>query len=110
VKATTIGEQSRAFSVVHVLVHHLPHLPAASIELSSWHGDGGTSTLVTIHLHDTLSDFETWREALGIDPDAVTASLSSHRLALRAATVRDGVEINVIAYGEPVPAAAHMTA
>ncbi|WP_329313704.1 hypothetical protein [Streptomyces sp. NBC_01262] len=108
-KAETVQEQLTSISFVYALAHQHPSLPAAAIELSPWTGFDTTTTRVIISLHserpEPFADFEAWREALGLTPDDVTyRTLRPGLETLRTATVRGGIEVELIAYRKPVNA------
>jgi hypothetical protein len=55
-----------------LLVNNHPHLPAPVIRFQRFSGeDGAVARGVQLSLHDNLSEFEQWRQALDIDPDTV---------------------------------------
>lgn len=63
----TLASQKKAIEAAATIARVFPHLPAAQIGVSHVYPDQ-----VEISLHESLADFEAWREALGILPDAVS--------------------------------------
>ncbi|ARF56623.1 hypothetical protein [Streptomyces gilvosporeus] len=55
---------------------------------------------VVISLHRDLDDFELWREALGIRPEAVTYQMLTTSAVLSAETEWCGTWVEVHAYGQ----------
>lgn len=78
------------------------YLPVTDVSVQTIYRDGQFGPAVVISVHDGLTDFEAWREALGIDTDDVKLSLLASAAALRAEAQWCGTWIEVHGYG-PLP-------
>lgn len=88
----TLGHLATAFS----------HLPATDMAVKTVYESDEFRPAVVISLHDGLTDFEAWREVLGIRPEDVKHRLLTMAVSLAAATEWGGVWIEVHGYG-PLP-------
>jgi hypothetical protein len=78
------------------LVVQFGDLPAAYITIHQpWKG---AASKLDFNI-DTPTDFEQWRIALGIAPDAVSLHPHSRESWVAASTVRDGITIHISAHG-----------
>ncbi|GGT54268.1 hypothetical protein [Streptomyces purpureus] len=81
--------------VLRLLATDFGHLPAPAVHLS-----GIFPNRLELSLHDDLAEFETWRDALGIAPDAVKHSTQSdgRTRVLKASVEYAGAELELVAY------------
>ncbi|MET8534749.1 hypothetical protein ABZV67_23210 [Streptomyces sp. NPDC005065] len=77
-------------------------LPTTDVAVHTTYRPDEFGAVIVISLHDGLTDFEAWREALEIAPDDVRLSLLPTAASLRAETEWGGVWIEVHGYG-PLP-------
>lgn len=101
----TIADQAAVLRLTRSLAADFPHLPAGRLQV-----DSICPNELTMSFHSSGSSFggfEAWREALAIDPDSVTHSLQSGDMTavLCAVTERDGVRVELVAYGPNLPVA-----
>ncbi|WP_050503071.1 hypothetical protein [Streptomyces monomycini] len=93
---TTLADQQAALDVAASLARTHGHLPAAHIRTTAIFRDQ-----VDISLHDSLADFEAWREGLGIDPTAVDHALyADGQMYLQARTAFLGLTVEITGYGK----------
>ncbi|MEU2873782.1 hypothetical protein ABZ769_32035 [Streptomyces olivoreticuli] len=69
-KPTTVGGQGPAIEALYRILNQFPYLPAADITAETMM-PRQLSPGVSIHVHGSLADFESWREALGLDTATV---------------------------------------
>ncbi|NEA57977.1 hypothetical protein G3I60_28410 [Streptomyces sp. SID13666] len=74
-------------------------LPATDVQVKTTYADGGMRPVVVVSAHEGLSDFEAWREILGIRPEDVFYRELSTSAVLLAQTLWDGVRVEIHAYG-----------
>ncbi|MBT2383096.1 hypothetical protein [Streptomyces sp. ISL-11] len=67
----TIGDQGPVIEALYRLLNTFPHLPAADLRVGTVILRSRVVEGISITLHSSFSDFETWREALGIDVNTV---------------------------------------
>ncbi len=98
----TIRDQDRAILALRVLATEFPHLPAADflIGIVCPPGQGGEQG-VRVGLHGSLTDFEVWREALGIDPATVVRRELPDFQTLTTYTSFAGATVELIGFGDP---------
>ncbi|MET9916235.1 hypothetical protein ABZZ04_04005 [Streptomyces sp. NPDC006435] len=99
--APTMSGLSAGLGVAVSLVERFPDLPVLSVAVAAHCPDR-----VDLTAYDSLSAFEKWRSALGIDPARV--SMDAERgvgplMWLEAETVVDGVTARLVGFGQ-VPA------
>ncbi|MFD8545789.1 hypothetical protein [Streptomyces sp. NPDC059649] len=92
-----------AISTLDRLADTFGHLPATDMSVHTAYDPQlrRDRAAVVISVHDGLSDFELWREALGIRPEAVTYRLLPTGESLTAETEWDGTWVEVHGYGPP---------
>ncbi|QCX81165.1 hypothetical protein C9F11_37910 [Streptomyces sp. YIM 121038] len=66
------ADLSRPMALLRLLALDHPDLPAADVQISPIYPDR-----LTLSIHNNLSAFEAWREALGLDPAEVKHKLQS---------------------------------
>jgi hypothetical protein len=88
-----------ALLALRVLSAEYPDLPAPCVSVSTVYPDR-----LDLALHDDLSAFEAWREALGIDPGAVAYGEQSggRTRVLSALTDYAGARIRLTGFGTVV--------
>lgn len=69
---TTFADLSRPLALLRLLAADHPNLPAPHVGVSPHHPHS-----LALSVHGDLGGFEAWREALGIDPDAVRHNTQS---------------------------------
>lgn len=69
---TTFADLSRPMALLNLLVADHPNLPAVNVLISRH-----APNRLQLDIHGNLTVFETWREALGIDPSTVRRNLQS---------------------------------
>ncbi|MGW1160428.1 hypothetical protein ACWD48_19850 [Streptomyces sp. NPDC002519] len=69
---TTIADLSRPMTLLRLLAVDHPDLPAPHANVSPHRPD-----VLQLSVHNDLSAFEAWREALDVDPEAVRHNLQS---------------------------------
>lgn len=99
----TMADLAAALRLTRLLAADFPHLPAGHL-----HVDDICPDQLVMSFHKGFGDFEAWREALNIDPDSVTHKLSGgdSTVVLRAVAKRDGVRVELVAYGPNLPTVA----
>ncbi|MEU3066071.1 hypothetical protein ABZ712_03950 [Streptomyces sp. NPDC006906] len=101
--APTMSGLSAAVTVLASLMSRFPDLPAVDVHVSTVFPDQ-----VEMSAHNDLAAFESWREALGIDPWAVVHRVQSRGTTrvLDAQTVFTGIRLRLVGYAEiPAPVA-----
>ncbi|MFH8786302.1 hypothetical protein [Streptomyces roseoverticillatus] len=68
--AKTIGEHGAAIKALNQLLHQFPHLPASTVRVSTLITPAGIGPGIEV-TPASLTDFEVWREALNVEPEAV---------------------------------------
>jgi hypothetical protein len=94
----TLAQQRTALAALTYMSGAFGHLPGAHFALSTIYPDQ-----VDISLHDGASDFEVWREALGIPTDAVQLK-GREAPHLKATAAFAGATVELIAYTVDIPA------
>ncbi len=92
---TTFADLSAPLALMRLLAADHPNLPAPHVGVSP-----NYPHRLTLSVHGDLGKFEAWREALGIDPDAVRRNTQSGGTTLvlsAAATVADA-HVELIGY------------
>ncbi|MYR28642.1 MULTISPECIES: hypothetical protein [unclassified Streptomyces] len=92
---TLLMNQGSALAAAQGLMAQHPLLPAAEVTLTK---DGR----VKVSVHDGFAAFEEWREALALDPVAVSWLGFGTGASLHASTTVDGVTVEVIGYSADV--------
>ncbi|MFC9911795.1 hypothetical protein [Streptomyces sp. NPDC127197] len=84
---------------LRLLATDFGHLPAPAVHLSNIFPNR-----LELSLHDDLAEFEAWRDALGIAPDAVKHSTQSsgRTRVLRVSVEYAGAELELVGFA-PVP-------
>ncbi|MFJ5259289.1 hypothetical protein ACIQAC_02260 [Streptomyces sp. NPDC088387] len=82
---------------LRLLAADFGHLPAPTVSLSPIFPNR-----LQLSLHEGLMEFEEWREALGVAPDAVTYREQSggRTRVLRASASYGGADLELIGYGD----------
>ncbi|MFE3215194.1 hypothetical protein [Streptomyces antimycoticus] len=100
----TLDELAVPLRALRLLAADLGHLPAPCTRVSTIY-----SNQLELSFYDDLTDFEAWREALGIAPDAVECREQGggRTRALSLTTDYAGAELRLVAYADvPTPATA----
>ncbi|MDT3395461.1 hypothetical protein RKE29_02140 [Streptomyces sp. B1866] len=99
-EAVKLADQQTALTALTAVFAAFGHLPAASISLSPY-----TPQRIDIGFHDhgSLAHFETWREALGILPEAVSYREFTLHVSLNATVQFAGADVRLIGYATPLP-------
>ncbi|MFI8989419.1 hypothetical protein ACIG63_31210 [Streptomyces antimycoticus] len=100
----TLDELAVPLRALRLLAADFGHLPAPCTRVSTIYPNQ-----LELSFHDTLTDFEAWREALGIAPDAVDCREQGGGCtrALSLTTDYVGAELRLVAYADvPAPATA----
>ncbi|MFJ9819326.1 hypothetical protein ACIRU3_29525 [Streptomyces sp. NPDC101151] len=98
----TLDDLSVPLRVLRLLAADFGHLPAPVVEVTDIFPNR-----LDLRFHDALSEFEVWREALGIAPDDVTHGTQGEgRTRVLSASIEyAGAELNLVAYAQlPAPA------
>jgi hypothetical protein len=104
--ALSLDDLSVPLRVLRLLTADFGHLPAPHVHVSPIYPNR-----LELSFHSGLPDFEAWREALGIAPDAVTYTVQrdGRTQMLRTLVDHAGAELELIGYGDlcaPVPVGA----
>ena len=93
-----------ALSALRLLTRDFGELPAPSVDVSPLF-----PRRLRLLFHDTLSDFEAWREALGIAADDVDyhEQDEGRTLVLQAATKHAGALVELTAFGDVYATGVH---
>ncbi|WP_371670074.1 hypothetical protein OG985_22010 [Streptomyces sp. NBC_00289] len=99
----TLNDLTAPLRALRLLATDFGHLPAPCVSVSPIYPDR-----LELSLHFGLPTFEAWREALRIDPEAVTYREHSdgRTRVLRTITTYAGAELELIGYGDisaPLP-------
>ncbi|MGW2367140.1 hypothetical protein ACWCZ5_16350 [Streptomyces sp. NPDC001667] len=71
-KPSTVGGQGPMIEALYRILNQFPHLPAADLTAGTViPQQGPIAPGISITLHSSLADFESWREALVIAPATV---------------------------------------
>ncbi|MBD0743494.1 hypothetical protein [Streptomyces sp. CBMA152] len=91
-----LTELSRPTDVLQQLIVEFPLLPAGHVAINSIYPEQ-----IELSFHNDFGDFEAWRAALDIAPATVRHHLMSGdtTLVLRGTAVRDGITVELVAYG-----------
>ncbi|MFE5370911.1 hypothetical protein [Streptomyces mirabilis] len=98
----TLDDVAVPLRVLRLLAVDFGHLPAPDVHVSTIYPER-----LELSFYDDLPGFEMWREALGVDPDAVTYGEQGdgRTRVLRSTAAYAGAELELIGYGDvPVPA------
>jgi hypothetical protein len=98
---TTLADLSRPMALMRLLAVDHPHLPAPHVGVSPHHPHS-----LALSVHGSLGAFEAWREALGIEPEAVRRNTQSGGMTLvltAAATIADA-HVELVGYSPNVAA------
>ena len=98
----TLDDLSVPLQALRLLATDFWHLPAPEVDVTSIYPNR-----LKLRFHRDLADFEAWREALGIAPNAVRHGTQEggHTRVLRADTQCAGAELELVAYADiPAPA------
>lgn len=91
-----VSVQRSTVRLLDRLMSEHPELPSAYVVIHQpWRGKPSTLSLQL----STPTDFELWRVALGIRPDAVELEENGPGSWVQAAGVRDGLHIEITAHG-----------
>ncbi|MFD7137401.1 hypothetical protein [Streptomyces sp. NPDC059894] len=104
--ALTLDNLATPLRVLRLLAVDFGHLPAPNVQVSTVYPDR-----LELTFHSGLADFEVWREALGIRPDAVVyrEQSSGRTRLLTALSDYAGATLELAGFGHvdtPAPAAA----
>lgn len=93
----TLDDLVMPVRVLRLLVADFGHLPAPDVHVSTIYPER-----LELSFYDDLPGFEMWREALGVDPDAVTyrEQGGGRTRVLRSTVAYAGVELELIGYGD----------
>lgn len=94
-----LADQRPALDALVQIGRTLGHLPAADFGISPVFPNR-----LGISLHGNLSDFELWRDTLGLPPGAVKYHTQSNVCVLRATAPWGGASVELVGYG-PLPKA-----
>ncbi|WP_338682184.1 hypothetical protein QD712_06975 [Streptomyces acidiscabies] len=102
----TLDDLAVPLRALRLLAADFGHLPAPGVQVSTIYPDR-----LDLRWYDDLAGFEAWREALGIEPDAVEYREQSagRTRVLRASGVCAGAELVLYGFGD-VPVSAPATA
>ncbi|MFI9648826.1 hypothetical protein ACIHAA_21290 [Streptomyces sp. NPDC052040] len=98
-----LNDLAAPLRALHLLAGDFGHLPAPMVDVNDIFPDR-----LKLSFHDGLSQFEAWREALGVDFGAVaygTQGEGDRTCALKMSTVYAGAVLELVAYAD-VPLAA----
>ncbi|MER7839722.1 hypothetical protein ABTY98_28510 [Streptomyces sp. NPDC096040] len=108
-ESLTLDDLSMALRALRLLAADFGHLPAPMLDVSTIFPDR-----LRLSFHYGLADFESWREALGIAPDAVehgTQGAGGGTRVLKASIEYAGAVLELVAYADVVaPAQAGVAA
>ncbi|MEV5777558.1 hypothetical protein AB0L49_41200 [Streptomyces antimycoticus] len=102
--ALTLHELAVPLRALRLLAADFGHLPAPCTRVSTVYPDQ-----LELSFYDDLTDFEAWREALGIAADAVECREQGggRTRALSLTSDYEGAELRLVAYADvPAPATA----
>ncbi|MCL6738595.1 hypothetical protein [Streptomyces neyagawaensis] len=93
----TLDDLAAALRVLRVLAVDFGHLPAPDVQVSPIYPDR-----LELRFHRDLPDFEAWREALGIAPDAVVyrEQNAGRTRVLKASADYAGATLELTGYGD----------
>lgn len=91
-----ISRQRSAVEVLGKLTDLYDSLPSGYITIQRPWGDQPSEVHLGLHTPD---DFEQWRAALGITPDAVVLHFLAANSWVEAATSHDGIPLGISAHG-----------
>lgn len=94
----TLAQQRLALGALAQLSAAFGHLPGAHFSLNTIFPDQ-----VDISLHDGVTAFEPWREALGIPSESVQFNGDGKAMHLKAITTFAGATVELIGFIEAVP-------
>ncbi|MEV0175004.1 hypothetical protein AB0I00_28285 [Streptomyces sp. NPDC050803] len=101
-EALTLDDLAVALRALRLLALDFGHLPAPVVNVSDIFPNR-----LKLSFHDGLDAFESWREALGIAPDAVTHGMQNgeHTRVLKASVEYAGATLELTGFAEvPAPA------
>ena len=92
---TTFADLSRPMALLRLLAADHPDLPAPDVLVSPIYPDR-----LTLSVHGDLAGFEAWREALGIDPEAVSRNTQSGgaKVVLTAAATVADADVDLVGF------------
>ncbi|MFD6551283.1 hypothetical protein [Streptomyces sp. NPDC058398] len=92
---TTFADLARPLALLRLLAADHPDLPAPNVGISPYYPGR-----LTLSVHGDLGGFEAWREALGIDPNAVHHGTQSGdtTLVLTGSTAIADTHVELIGY------------
>ncbi|MDX3759047.1 hypothetical protein [Streptomyces sp. AK02-04a] len=95
----TLDDLAVPLRVLRLLAVDFGHLPAPDVHVSTIYPER-----LELSFYDDLPGFEMWREALGVDPDAVTYREQGDggTRVLRSTAAYAGAEMELIGYGDVV--------
>lgn len=96
---SSLAQQLPALAALAQITTAFPHLPAADFSAGPIYPDR-----LTISLHDSFTDFETWRTALGIPDHAVEYKGMARQMNLKASGPFAGATVELVGYAPPLPA------
>ncbi|WCD99487.1 hypothetical protein PGH47_29010 [Streptomyces sp. HUAS 31] len=93
----TLDDLAAPLSVLRLLAVDFGHLPAPTVNVTPIYPDQ-----LELALHSDLTDFEAWREALGVAPDNVDYHVQGDGRTgvLRSTFTYAGVELELVGYGD----------
>ncbi|QDN60100.1 hypothetical protein [Streptomyces sp. S1D4-20] len=93
----TLDDLAVPLRALRMLAADFGHLPAPDVHVSTIYAEQ-----LELSFYDDLPGFEMWREALGVDPDAVTyrEQGDGRTRVLRTTTTYAGAELELIGYGD----------
>ncbi|MFF0448251.1 hypothetical protein ACFYT4_17895 [Streptomyces sp. NPDC004609] len=100
--APTLGELKAPLLVLRMLAVEFAHLPAPCVSVSAVYPNR-----LDLSVHDDLTAFEAWREALGLAPESVSYHEQSdgRTRVLEAQTQYAGAQLHLTGYAKaPAPA------
>jgi hypothetical protein len=100
-EALTLDDLAVPLRALRLLTADFGHLAAPAVRVTTVWPDR-----LELEFHDDLAGFESWRDALGIAPDAVTQTTQSagRTRVLRASSEYAGAQLELVGYGR-IPAA-----
>ncbi|MFJ3775020.1 hypothetical protein ACIPX0_25325 [Streptomyces sp. NPDC090075] len=97
-RGLTLDDLSVPLRALRLLTVDFGHLPAPMLDVTTIYPDR-----LRLAFHDDLADFEAWRQALGIAPDAVehgTQGPDGGTRVLKASVEYAGAVVELVAYAD----------
>ncbi|MFJ7042302.1 hypothetical protein ACIQVC_02700 [Streptomyces sp. NPDC101112] len=96
-ESLTLDDLAAPLRALRLLAVDFGHLPAPDVQVSTIYPDR-----LELTFHRNLPDFETWREALGVAPDAVVYREQSdgRTRVLKASADYAGTTLELTGYGD----------